>query len=285
MKQLKRKHIQKTQMIPIPNEFEISRCIENNNENIEGSMKFNLNDILKYTEDNMTIETMMNFFNSYTEMEVIEEVDLGDVKIVKIKMFKNEIIYKPKLEPNKIESNIISKENEVYRNGIEIIRNIKSSISQTKILNQNVFQNIIQRMGRTRKRKKKKCLIKKSRDETIPTIELNFLNEGEQDFGYKWNKRRKKKKRFWDKYWRKMISNFKRCTKKQFEEDKKGKYIFRKMKKERWKTKEFRIRNCYIQKNHVNYCLNLLNISREVWKRKWRQKILQKKKMLLRSKK
>jgi hypothetical protein len=94
-------------------------------------------------------------------------------------------------------------------------------------------------------------------------------------------KRKKKKKRFWDKYLKKMISNFKKCSKRQFEENKRRKYIFRKTKKERWKMKEFRISSCCLQKNYINYCLNLSNISSEIWKRKWKQKILQKKRMMV----
>jgi hypothetical protein len=40
-------------------------------------------------------------------------------------------------------------------------------------------------------------------------------------------------------------------------------------------------RNNYkLQKSYISYCLNLSNISSEIWKKKWKQKILQRDKML-----
>jgi hypothetical protein len=72
------------------------------------------------------------------------------------------------------------------------------------------------------------------------------------------------------RYWKKMINNL--------EGNVRRKYTFRKTKKERWKAMKHksikRDNNYKLQKNHINYCLNLSNISNEVWKRKWKRKIL-----------
>jgi hypothetical protein len=107
------------------------------------------------------------------------------------------------------------------------------------------------------------------------TNDSNLSNEGEYSLGYTWNKSRKKKKKIWKGYWKKMINNF--------EGDVNIKCIFRKTKKERWKKVKHKLNrrnDSNIQENHINYCLNLSNISNEVWKRKWKQKILQRNKML-----
>jgi hypothetical protein len=62
------------------------------------------------------------------------------------------------------------------------------------------------------------------------------------------------------------------------EENIRRKYIFRKTKKERGKTMKhdsiLRRNNYKLQKSHISYCLNISNISSEIWKKKWKQKIL-----------
>jgi aryl carrier-like protein len=56
---------------------------------------------------------------------------------------------KLKLEPNKIiESNIISKDDEIYQKGIDEVRNIQINESKTKESSRITFQNIIQRIGK-----------------------------------------------------------------------------------------------------------------------------------------
>jgi hypothetical protein len=150
-----------------------------------------------------------------------------DAKItnVIITVKKEMITDKPKLEPNKItRSNTVSTGDEIYQKGIMEIRIVQANRSNIERLNQNFFQNIINNVGRTRRKRKKKYSFKITQNEAELTNDSNLFNEGEYSLGYTWNKRRKKKKKFWKGYWKKMINNF--------EGDVKIKYVFRKTKKE-----------------------------------------------------
>jgi hypothetical protein len=63
------------------------------------------------------------------------------------------------------------------------------------------------------------------------------------------------------------------------EEKVRKKYIFRKTKKEKWKAVKYNsLLN--MQREHIKYCLNISNKTGEIWKKKWKQKIIQMDKML-----
>jgi hypothetical protein len=70
----------------------------------------------------------------------------------------------------------------------------------------------------------------------------------------------KRKRKFGKDIWKKMINDF--------EGNKGRKYIFRKTWKERWKIMKhdsiLRRNNYKLQKSHINYCLNLSNISSDI---------------------
>jgi uncharacterized protein (DUF885 family) len=79
----------------------------------------------------------------------------------------------------------ISKDDEIYQKGIDEVRNIQINESKTEESNRITFQNIIQRMGKTRKRKKKKYRFKEIQSGTKLTNEPSYINEEEQNLEYK----------------------------------------------------------------------------------------------------
>jgi hypothetical protein len=97
---------------------------------------------------------------------------------------------------------IIFKNHEIYQKGINEIRNMQIKDEEP---NANTFQVIIQNLGKTRKRKKKKYQFKEIPSDVNLTNESSCpIKEEYENLEDKWNKRRKKKKKFWRIYWKKM---------------------------------------------------------------------------------
>jgi cell division protein FtsB len=120
-----------------------------------------------------------------------------------------------------------------------------------------------------------------SKEEVIEDTDFGAIQiEQKKKLKFIWGKRRRRERDWWKIFWKNMTNYFGdgKCSRGE-------NLIWRIAKKERWKEvaknkSKKRGNNHRLQKLHINYRLDISNISNEAWKEKWKNKITQRYRLL-----